>query len=70
MSFRVLSLLISLEFLILIVFMGIILLLYSDSVLELIIFIVLRTGERVLGLVVILMKVGFEGRDFFSEIDI
>nr|QYC94835.1 NADH dehydrogenase subunit 4L [Amblyseius tsugawai] len=63
LSYSVLSLLISLEFLVFILYSVLMLFYYSESVLELVIFMVLSTGESVLGLVLMLLKVSYSGSD-------
>nr|YP_010584675.1 NADH dehydrogenase subunit 4L [Neoseiulus californicus]UZU69620.1 NADH dehydrogenase subunit 4L [Neoseiulus californicus]WJN56900.1 NADH dehydrogenase subunit 4L [Neoseiulus californicus]WKV28870.1 NADH dehydrogenase subunit 4L [Neoseiulus californicus] len=66
-SFSVLICLIFLEFLIFCVFCFMYMSFFSDSVLELIFFFVFSTAESVLGLILMTIKVNFEGNDLIFD---
>lgn len=61
----ILVVLITIEAIVLSIFCVIILFLRVESFIELLLFLTVVVGERILGLVLILLKVGLSGEDFF-----
>lgn len=61
----ILVVLITIEAIVLSIFCVIVLFLRVESFIELLLFLTVVVGERILGLVLILLKVGLSGEDFF-----
>lgn len=68
--YRILMILISIEFLVLLLFLIVFIYYLEEGGFELLRFIVLVVGERILGLILILIKVFLRGGDIVYNLDV